>query len=135
MSEANKKLVRRWFEEVWNNKNQSAIDEMLCDASKSNVFPETDSALIGPEDFKIIHQAYVQAFPDLKFTIEELIAEGDRVAVRWSVQMTHLGGSLGIPATGRKLRQQGTSFLTVRDNFLQEGWNDMDMHSLLQQLQ
>lgn len=134
MSEANKQLVKRWFEEVWNNKNQSAIDEMLSNEGESYGFPEAGSVLIGPDDFKLVHQTYIEAFPDLQFTVEDLIAEGDRVAVRWRVEMTHLGDSLGIPATGRKLLQHGASFLVIRGNLLQQGWNDMDMHALLQQL-
>ena len=135
MSEANKQLVRRWFDEVWNNQNGAAIDEMLSDAGEYRGFPESNSVLVGTEDFKLIHETYIGAFPDLRFTVEDLIAEGDRVAVRWSVEMTHLGHHLGIAPTGRRLRQQGTSFLVIRRGKFVEGWSELDMQQLFQQLQ
>lgn len=107
---------------------------MLSDSGKSHGFPDKDTVLVGPDDFKLIYETYVGAFPDLHFTIEDLVAEGDRVAVRWSLEMTHLGDSLGIAPTGRRLVQHGASFLVIRDNRLFEGWNELDMHALFQQL-
>jgi predicted ester cyclase len=67
--------------------------------------------------------------------IEDIVAEGDRVAVRWRVSMTHLGDHLGFPATGKKGTLDGSSFLIVKDNQVMEGWNQMDLQGLMQRLQ
>jgi predicted ester cyclase len=135
MSEANKFLLRRWFEQVWNQKSEAAIDEMFSKLGKSHGFPEPDSVLIGPEGFKAVHRTFCGAFPDLHIDLEDIITEGDRVAVRWKVSMTHLGDHFGFPATGKKETLDGSSFLIVKDNQVMEGWNQMDLGALMQRLQ
>jgi predicted ester cyclase len=135
MSEANKNLLRRWFEQVWNQKSEAAIDEMFSPQGKSHGFPDADSVLVGPEAFKAIHRTFCGAFPDLHIDVEDIVAEGDRVAVRWRVSMTHLGDHLGFPSTGRKGTLDGSSFLIVKDNIIVEGWNQMNLQALLQKLQ
>ena len=136
MSEANKLLVRRWFEQVWNQKSEAAIDEMFDPKGKSHGFPDPDSVLLGPEAFKAVHRTFCGAFPDLHVDIEDVITEGDRVAVRWRVAMTHSGGDqLGFPATGKKGTLGGSSFLIVKNNQIMEGWNQMDLQALMQKLQ
>jgi predicted ester cyclase len=67
--------------------------------------------------------------------VEDFVAEGDRVAVRWRVTMTHLGDQLGFPASGRKGTLDGSSFLIIKDNQVIEGWNQMDLQALMQKLQ
>jgi steroid delta-isomerase-like uncharacterized protein len=134
MSEANKQLARRWFEEVWNKRNAAAIDEMLSADGKSHGFPDPDSVLVGPEDFKVMHSSFCGAFPDLQITIEDVITEGDKVAIRWTTTMTHLGDHLGIPATSKKVSLAGSSFLIVRDGMIQEGWNFMELEGLIHRL-
>jgi predicted ester cyclase len=135
MSEANKLLLRRWFEQVWNQKSEAAIDQMFGIDGKSHGFPDADSLLVGPEAFKAVHRVFCGAFPDLHVEVEDVVAEGDRVAVRWRVTMTHLGDHLGFPATGRKGTLDGSSFLIVKDNRVIEGWNQMDLQALMQELQ
>jgi steroid delta-isomerase-like uncharacterized protein len=134
MSEQNKQLVRRWFEQVWNQQHESAIDEMFDPNGKAYGFPDAQSAL-GPEEFKSIHRIFVGAFPDIDVQIEDMVAEGDRVAVRWVVSMTHLGDHLGFPASGKTGRLDGSSFLVVRDGMIINGWNQMNLHALLSELQ
>jgi predicted ester cyclase len=135
MTEANKLLLQRWFEQVWNQKSEAAIDEMFSKQGKSHGFPDADSVLTGPEPFKAVHRTFVGAFPDLHVDIEDIVAEGDRVAVRWRVSMTHLGDHLGFAATGKKGTLDGSSFLIVKDNQVMEGWNQMDLQGLMQRLQ
>lgn len=135
MAEDNRQLVRRWFEEVWNQKSEAAIDEMFHREGRAHGFPDAESVLIGPEAFKKVHRAFVGAFPDLRTQIEDIICEGDRVAVRWSTTMTHLGHDLGFPASGKPASMEGSSFLVVKDGRILEGWNHMDMHGLFQNLQ
>jgi predicted ester cyclase len=134
MSEENKKLVRRWFEEVWNQQSEDAIDEMFAQGGKAYGFPEPNSVLVGPESFKSIHRIFLGAFPDLHITVREIVAEGDRVAVAWSATMTHLGEHLGFAPTLKKESLDGSSFLTVSGGQIQEGTNYMEMQGLILRL-
>jgi predicted ester cyclase len=135
MSEANKLLLKRWFEEVWNQKSEAAIDKMFSPEGKSHGFPEPDSVLVGPESFKAIHRSFCGAFPDLRVDVGEIVAEGDLVAVRWKVLMTHLGDHLGFAATNKKASLAGSTFAIVKDGKIIEGWNHMDLGALMQKLQ
>ena len=135
MSEANKLLLKRWFEQVWNQKSEAAIDEMFSLQGKSHGFPDADTVLIGPEAFKAVHRTFCGAFPDLHIDLEDILAEGDRVAVRWRVSATHLGDHLGFPATGKKTILDGSSFLIAKGNQVIEGWNQMDIQAMIQKLQ
>jgi predicted ester cyclase len=134
MSEANKQLARRWFEEVWNKQREEAIDEMFAPGGKAHGFPEPDSILIGPENFKSIHRVFLGAFPDIHIEVQDTICEGDRVAVIWTATMTHLGNTFGFAASMRKESLDGCSVLIARDGQIQEGWNYMEMQGLLQRL-
>jgi steroid delta-isomerase-like uncharacterized protein len=135
MSEANKLLLKRWFEQVWNQKSEAAIDEMFSRQGKSHGFPEADAVLVGPEAFKAVHRTFCGAFPDVRVDVEEIVTEGDRVAVRWRVSLTHLGDHLGFPASGKKETMAGATFVTVKGNQITEGWNYMDLQALMQKLQ
>jgi steroid delta-isomerase-like uncharacterized protein len=135
MSEANKLLLKRWFEQVWNQKSEAAIGEMFSQDGKSHGFPDAETVLKGPEAFKAVHRTFCGAFPDLHVDLEDILAEGDRVAVRWRVSATHLGDHLGFPATGKKTTLDGSSFLIVKGNQVIEGWNQMDVQAMIQKLQ
>jgi hypothetical protein len=63
VSEANKQLARRWFEEVWNQRSEAAIDAMYAPGGKSYGFPDADSVLVGPEAFKAVHRNFAELFP------------------------------------------------------------------------
>ena len=77
MSEANRLLTRRWYDEVWNQQNSAAIDAIFAPQGKSHGFPEPDSVLIGPDAFKPIHATFCGAFPDLHIALDD-------VAIYWS---------------------------------------------------
>ena len=135
MSEANKELLRTWFERVWNQHSSAAIDELYVTDGHAHGFPHADSTLLGPEEFKTIHRNFCEAFPDIHVTVDDVIAEGEKVAARWTATMTHLGDSLGIKATKRKVVLNGATIVTIRDGMIREGWNFMDMGGLLAKLQ
>jgi steroid delta-isomerase-like uncharacterized protein len=136
MSEAaNKDLARRWFEEVWNHGRESAIDELFHPQGKAYGFPDPDSVLTGAEGFKTIHRQFHNAFTNIRIDIDDLIAEGDRVAIRWTCTMIHNGDGLGFPATGKNTTFPGSSFITCRDGKLTEGRNFMDLTKMTLQLQ
>jgi steroid delta-isomerase-like uncharacterized protein len=135
MIEENKALARRWFEQVWNRKIETAIDEMFSPQGKAYGFPEPDSVMTGPAEFKKLHRDFCGAFPDLHVTLDDVVAEGDMVAVRWHVDATHQGDHLGFPATGKKAALTGSSFLRIEQGQILDGWNEMDMVALFRRLQ
>jgi steroid delta-isomerase-like uncharacterized protein len=131
MSEQNKTLVRRWFEQVWNRGRAESIDELL---SERSVVHGLGADLRGPAGFKPFHAAYRDAFPDLALQIEHMLADDDLVAVHWSATATHGGGGLGFAATGKRVSFSGMTLIRVEGNKLIEGWNNFDQLGLLQQL-
>ena len=134
MSESNKQLVRRWYEEVWNQHDEAVIDELFTPGGKCYGFPDADST-IGPEEFKASHRLFCGAFPDLNVAIEDLIAENDRVVVRWKTTMTHTDDHLGFAATGKNVTLSGISIFQIADGKFIAGWNETNIPSLMQKLQ
>jgi steroid delta-isomerase-like uncharacterized protein len=130
ISEANKQLLRRWFEEVWNQRRGESIDAMLSPHARVYGLGG-DSDPIGPAEFKTFHRGFCDAFPDIHIVVHDTIAEGDKVAVRWTVEVTHLGGGLGFPATGKRATMEGTTIATVKDGLIDGGWNFMDMTAFI----
>ena len=135
MSQENKDLVVKWFEEVWNKRNLSAIPTMYYHAGKSHGFPDPDSVTNSPEEFAKHTKAFLDAFSDLRVDIDDLVAEGDRVAVRWTAKMTHTGDGLGLPATSKRVQVAGSSFVICRNNQIAEGWNYADFTRMRLQLE
>jgi predicted ester cyclase len=93
--EKNKALVRRYFEEAWGKGNVAAVDEFM--AADYVEHPIPSGLPPGTEGLKQMTTTYRTTFPNLKATLDDIFAEGDRVAFRWSVSGTHLGDWLGIP--------------------------------------
>src|SRR5713101_3640373 len=99
MSEANKNVVRRLFEEVWNKGNLSVADVLFAQ-NYSHHDSSTPEFGRGPESEKKRVTLYRTAFPDVRLTIEDIIAEGETVMTRWSCRGTHKGDLSGIASTG-----------------------------------
>jgi steroid delta-isomerase-like uncharacterized protein len=131
MSEANINLLRRWFEEVWNQGRPELMGELLAEDGAVYGVGGGNEMVRGPAGFLPGYQQLKGAFPDIHFTIEEAICQGDIVAVRWTARATHQGDHLGPPATGKEINITGMSFARVRDGKLVEGWNNWDMMGLM----
>ena len=131
MSTENIALVRKWFEEVWNKGRVGAIDELLASDA---VVHGLGADLRGPAGFRAFHSAYRDAFPDVLIQIDDIVAQGDIVAARWSGTGTHRGEGLGFAATGRQVHFNGMVFVRVEGGKLVEGWNNFDQLGMLQQL-
>lgn len=135
MSEENKALVRRWFEEVWNKGREEAIEEMFAaDAVAHGLGGEGGGDLRGPADFKTLFHTFRGAFPDIQVAVEETIAEGDLVAARCTVRGSHRGDQLGFLATEQPAEFSGLCMVRVRDGQIVEAWNNFDFLSMYQQL-
>ncbi len=135
MSDDNKKLIERWFEEVWNKGSVDAIDEMLeKNAVIHGLSNETGEPLIGSAAFREFHKRFYNAFPNIVVKVEETLAEGDRVAARCSVRGQHTGESLGFAATNKPMLISGIAIVRIHDGKIVEAWNNFDFLSLYQQL-
>lgn len=134
MSEENKALVRRWFEEVWNNGRAEAIDEMFAEDGVAHGLAGDAAPLRGAAGFKPFFHSFREAFPDIEVVVEDVIAEGDKLAARCFVRASHGGDTLGFRATGRPIEITGMTFARVRDGKIVEAWNNFDFMALFQQL-
>jgi steroid delta-isomerase-like uncharacterized protein len=129
--EENKAIHQRAIEEIWNQGKLDVADELL---TANFVFHEPSGDINGPEGYKQFVTMYLTGFPDLKFTIEEHIAEGDKVVGRWTCRSTHTGEFMGIAPTGKKLEITGISMVRIADGKIAEEWVSWDGLGLLQQL-
>jgi steroid delta-isomerase-like uncharacterized protein len=135
MSEENKALVRRWFEEVWNKGRSDAIDEMFAaDGIAHGLSDDEGSPLKGPADFKPFHETFRGAFPDIEVVVEDLIAEGDLVAARCSVRGKHTGDNLGIAPSNAPVQFTGITIVRIKDGKIVEAWNNFDFMKMNRQI-
>jgi steroid delta-isomerase-like uncharacterized protein len=135
MSEENKALLRRWFDEVWNKKNAGAIDELLAaDGIVHGLSEDESNPIKGPSDFKPFHDTFRGAFPDIEVVVEDMIAEGDKVVARCSVRGKHTGDNLGIAASNSTVLFTGIAIVRVRDGKFVEAWNNFDFLKMNRQI-
>jgi steroid delta-isomerase-like uncharacterized protein len=129
MSETNKALVIRFVDEFWSERNLEAADELM---TPDVVIHQPEVGGIG--GLRAFCTAMRTAFPDWHSTAEELVAEGDLVAERWTGRGTQHGEFQGIPATGRHVTVPGVVFYRIRDGKIAEFRGSFDTLSMLQQL-
>jgi predicted ester cyclase len=127
-TEDNKKIARRMIEEPWNQGNLDALDE-ICDPSYRV------ERIGGIAELKQGIAEFKRGFPDTRWTVEEVIAEGDTVVVRWSLRGTHMGEFEGIAPTGKVLTTTGISIYhfangKIVDDRFETGWPDMRQYLL-----
>jgi steroid delta-isomerase-like uncharacterized protein len=134
MSERNKAVVRRWFEEVWNQGREATIDELFPVGGVAHGLGDSESDVRGPAEFKPFVANIRGSIPDTHIRVEDILTEDDRVAVRVTLEGTHTGHGLGVPPTGRKVSIQGVIILRMVDGQIVEAWNSYDQLGLLRQI-
>jgi steroid delta-isomerase-like uncharacterized protein len=133
MSEPNKKVVHRLFEEVWNKGNLPLADELFAPTYEHHDASTPDLGR-GPESEKKRVTHYRTAFPDLRLTIEDIIAEGETVVARWSCRGAHNGDLSGIAPTGKQFTISGVTIARFANGKIVEGYVNWDALGLMQQL-
>jgi steroid delta-isomerase-like uncharacterized protein len=130
-TEGNKALVRRTYD-VINKRNLKAIDELVDPNYVGHIpaFPPVQ----GIEGLQQVFSTYLTAFPDMMATIEDLIAEGDKVAARLTFRGTHTGPMMGIPSTSKQVTILAMNIFRVANGKLVEQWVNSDDLGLMQQL-
>jgi steroid delta-isomerase-like uncharacterized protein len=130
--EALKALVRRDFEQTWNQMRYEGIDELFADSYVNhNPIPGFPT---GREGIKQLLKVYKVAFPDMHFTVEDQIAEGDTVVTRWTMRGTHQGDLFGTAPTGRRVEVEGITIFRVQDGRIVERWAQLDALGQMRQL-
>jgi steroid delta-isomerase-like uncharacterized protein len=132
MSEANKALVRRWWEEGANKCNLTVMDD-LFDADYA-LHHSIWGELTGREAVKQLVSDVLRPFPDGRYTVEDQVAEGDKVVTRLRFAGTHQGEFLGIASTGKQVTASGISICRIASGKIVEEWEVWDALGLMQQL-
>ena len=120
-AQENKDLVRREQEELWNHTGDLDAAQELFAAEQA------EAAKQEAADFR-------QGFPDVVSTIEDLIAEGDKVAVHWRSRATHQGDYMGIAPSGKEVEFTGISFYRIEEGKIAASWNIEDKFGLMRQI-
>ena len=131
-TEANKALLRRYVQEVENAGNLAALDELTSDDFVDHSVPP--GLPPGRDGTKQLLTMYFAAFSDLQATIDDMVAEGDKVVVRGTVRATHQGEFMGIPPSGKQMMFTGIHIFRIAEGKIAEHWLEVDMLGLLQQL-
>jgi steroid delta-isomerase-like uncharacterized protein len=134
VSDQNKALVRRSLEEVWNQGKLALIAELTAPNATYYDANVPGGKFTGPEGVKQFVEIYRTAFPDVRITINDQVADGDKVATRWTATGTHKGQLMGIPATNKHATVTGINIDRFHDGKVVESWANYDMFGMLQQL-
>lgn len=131
MSEANKELAKLWFEEVWNKGRREAIRELLA---QDAVIHEASDAIKGTEGFYPFFDRMQATFSDIHVSVQDAVAEGDKVCLRWLCTMRHTGNGLGMPPTNKNLQATGMTIVQIENGKFVTGWQNWDMLGIMQQI-
>jgi predicted ester cyclase len=127
----NTAIVRRWFEEVWNQRRLETIDELLAPNAVSYDMTGPDAVIQGREAFRAAAQALLRAFGELQFRVEDIFGVGDRVAIRMSLRFRHTGPLGDLAPTGNAATVPVMCIIEVRDGLITRGWNNWDVATAL----
>jgi steroid delta-isomerase-like uncharacterized protein len=133
--EANKALIRRWFEEVWNQGRADSIPKLFAENGIAHgLSDDVQNPLRGPAGFLPFHAQFRNAFPNIEVIVEDQVAERDLVATRCTVRGKHTGDALGIAATHSAVDFSGMTITRIADGKIIEAWNNFDFMRMYRQL-
>ena len=133
MTNANKKIIQRLYKEILEDWNMPLADELVADQFTSHDWPKGSPS--GPEAFRNYYSNVIRSvLPDARYEVDDMIAEGDKVVVRWRLLGTHKGNFLDISPTGRWVTLKGIAIYRLEDSKVKERWVVTDLHGLLQEL-
>ena len=133
IANANKKVIQRLYKEILVDWNMSLADELVANQFTSHDWPEGTPS--GPDAFRNYYSNVIRSvLPDARYEVDDMIAEGDKVVVRWRLVGTHKGNFLDISPTGKRVTLKGIAIYRLEDNKVAERWVVTDLHRLLQEL-
>jgi len=129
---ANKRLLGRFYKEVYVDWNMAVVDHVVSPEFTSHDWPQ--GGRTGPRAFREYYSAIRSAVPDARYEVDDLIAEDDKVVVRWRLLGTHKGYFQGIAPTGRPIVLKGIAIYRVQDGKLMERWVVSDLYGALEHI-
>ena len=129
----NKAIVRRLYEEVWNKRNFEVLSELIS-PSHALQGPNSSGSSIGPEAYKRQVLRFLEGYPDLRWTIEDIVAEKDKVVACWTLSGTHKGDYMGVPATNKKVSVGGITIHHIAGGKIMDSHTNWDLLGMMQQL-
>jgi steroid delta-isomerase-like uncharacterized protein len=130
-NDSNKAAIRRGFEEGINQRRLEVFEQVMGPDYVNHTMP---APVPGPAGFRQVIQGFLEAFPDMKIEIDQVIGEGETVATRGRFHGTHRGAFMGIPATGKAVNVSYIDFWRMENGKAVENWVQMDLIGLMQQL-
>jgi steroid delta-isomerase-like uncharacterized protein len=130
-TETNRTITRRYFEDLWNRQDLAVAAELVAPSAVGHV---AGADLYGPDALRQRVETLCQVYAEPRFTVEDQIAEGDRVAVRWTFTGRHAGAFMGVAPTGREVRVTGVNVFRLAAGQIAEIWLNADDLGELQQL-
>jgi predicted ester cyclase len=124
-------IFRNWFAEIWNDKRSDLMAKYITDDAKLHSVSLDAQPVHGPVGFQPLFDTLVAAFPDIKFTVLNVIESGDYAAGHWTATMTHSGEGMGVKPTGQKVEVAGMAILRCADGKAVEVWDQWDRLGLL----
>ena len=129
---ANKALLARFYSDVFVSWDRALVDKLLSPSFRSHDWP--DDSRTGPDGFWDFYDRVLSTFPDTRYVVDDLIAEGDKVVVHWRLLATQQGEFYGMAPTGKSISLQGIAIYRVEGGKLMERWVVYDLHGLIQQV-
>ena len=130
----NSELIRRWFEEVWNQEREATIDELCAKEAVGHGQTPDGTDIVGPEHFKEFWRNFRSAFTSIHVEIHRTIEEGEMVLAQWTLTMKHTGPFLGIEPTGKRITAKGMSMQRFVGGKIVEAWDNWDQLAVMTQL-
>jgi steroid delta-isomerase-like uncharacterized protein len=129
--ETNKAIVRRFIEEVFVAGRPASVDELVADDFRPHTWASTGE---GREDLKAAIERVTAGLADVSMAVEDMVAEGDRVAVRLTARATQTGEFMGLPPSGKSYEIGEIHWFRIRDGQIVEHWHQADLLGMLRQL-
>lgn len=130
--EENRDVIRRAYEELWNERNVGVVDELVAEDFLNHAAPPGKQR--GRQGLKDVVRMFEGAFPDFRYAVEDVISEGDKVAVRDVFRGTHQGDFMGVPATGNRVSMEAIHIYRLSEGKLAEHWVARDDLGMMRQL-
>jgi steroid delta-isomerase-like uncharacterized protein len=130
----NSELIRRWFDEIWNQGREATINEMCAKEAIGHGQTHDGSDIIGPDKFMEFWQNFRSAFTSIHVEIHQTIEEGEMAMAQWTLSMKHTGPFLGIEPTGKRIHAKGMSIQRFVDGKIVEAWDNWDQLAVMVQL-
>ena len=130
----NSDLIRRWFEEVWNQGREETIYEMCSKGAVGHGQTHDGSDIVGPDKFKQFWRAFRGGFTSIHIDLHRTIDQGELAMAQWTLTMTHTGDFLGLQPTGKRIACTGMSLQRFVDGQIVEAWDNWDQLAVMVQL-